>query len=404
MAPFCRTKEKLSFKDLFSLSLSLELSLSLFPFLVRKKFLGMEEKEILASGSPAVNSVTQSTPVHGGGGGSGGFLPQGVNMAAVNMRMERSVGVTPGGDGGGGGGDLVGKKKRGRPRKYDSDGNLRLSCVSPPPAQAPPPPGFCLSLPAASSEFSSKRGRGRPSGSGNWQLLASLGELFTNTAGGDFTPHVVTVNSGEDVAAKILSFSQKGPLGICVLSANGAVSNVTIRQPGSSGGLLTYEGRFEILSLTGSFTVSENGGVRSRTGGLSVSLAGPDGRVIGGGIAGLLMAASPIQIVVGSFMPNGYKVHKRKHNSEPRITSITPSALDTVTAATPISQAAPAGDTWLTPTSQLPLQQSHGEADKSTSNKQNMNATSMDSAEWNGSEPTSDQRPYPDINVSVLIE
>ncbi|GMP50085.1 hypothetical protein CsSME_00016837 [Camellia sinensis var. sinensis] len=225
----------------------------------------MEEKEILASGSPAVNSVTQSTPVHGGGGGSGGFLPQGVNMAAVNMRMERSVGVTPGGDGGGGGGDLVGKKKRGRPRKYDSDGNLRLSCVSPPPAQAPPPPGFCLSLPAASSEFSSKRGRGRPSGSGNWQLLASLGrrrkekkrkktriyltfgtlicegELFTNTAGGDFTPHVVTVNSGEDVAAKILSFSQKGPLGICVLSANGAVSNVTIRQPGSSGGLLTYE-------------------------------------------------------------------------------------------------------------------------------------------------------------------
>ncbi|THG02831.1 hypothetical protein TEA_014152 [Camellia sinensis var. sinensis] len=409
----------------------------------------MEEKEILASGSPAVNSVTQSTPVHGGGGGSGGLLPQGVNMAAVNMRMERSVGVTPGGDGGGGGGgDLVGKKKRGRPRKYDSDGNLRLSCVSPPPAQAPPPPGFCLSLPAASSEFSSKRGRGRPSGSGNWQLLASLGELFTNTAGGDFTPHVVTVNSGEDVAAKILSFSQKGPLGICVLSANGAVSNVTIRQPGSSGGLLTYEdvaakilsfsqkgplgicvlsangavsnvtirqpgssgglltyeGRFEILSLTGSFTVSENGGVRSRTGGLSVSLAGPDGRVIGGGIAGLLMAASPIQIVVGSFMPNGYKVHKRKHNYEPRITSITPSALDTVTAATPISQAAPAGDTWLTPTSQLPLQQSHGEADKSTSNKQNMNATSMDSAEWNGSEPTSDQRPYPDINVSVLIE
>lgn len=45
----------------------------------------------------------------------------------------------------------------------------------------------------------------------------------------------------QDVASKILSFSQKGPRGICVLSANGAVSNVTIRQPGSSGGILTYE-------------------------------------------------------------------------------------------------------------------------------------------------------------------
>lgn len=58
------------------------------------------------------------------------------------------------------------------------------------------------------------------------------------------------------------------------------------------------QGRFEILSLTGSFTVSEIGGVRSRTGGLSVSLAGPDGRVVGGGIAGLLTAASPIQVRV----------------------------------------------------------------------------------------------------------
>ena len=45
----------------------------------------------------------------------------------------------------------------------------------------------------------------------------------------------------QDVASKILSFAQKGPRGVCVLSANGAVSNVTIRQPGSSGGILTYE-------------------------------------------------------------------------------------------------------------------------------------------------------------------
>lgn len=57
----------------------------------------------------------------------------------------------------------------------------------------------------------------------------------------------------QDVASKILSFSQKGPRGICVLSANGAVSNVTIRQPGSSGGILTYEAWF----LTSSFFLSK---------------------------------------------------------------------------------------------------------------------------------------------------
>jgi len=48
--------------------------------------------------------------------------------------------------------------------------------------------------------------------------------------------------------------------------------------------------------LTGSFTVADNNGIRSRSGGLSVSLAGPDGRVIGGGVAGLLTAAGPIQV------------------------------------------------------------------------------------------------------------
>lgn len=41
---------------------------------------------------------------------------------------------------------------------------------------------------------------------------------------------------------------------------------------------------------------SDNGGTRSRSGGMSVSLASPDGRVVGGGVAGLLVAASPVQV------------------------------------------------------------------------------------------------------------
>lgn len=40
---------------------------------------------------------------------------------------------------------------------------------------------------------------------------------------------------------KIISFAQKGARAICVLAANGAISNVTLRQPDSSGGTLTYE-------------------------------------------------------------------------------------------------------------------------------------------------------------------
>lgn len=42
--------------------------------------------------------------------------------------------------------------------------------------------------------------------------------------------------------------------------------------------------------------VAEVDGQRSRTGGLSVALSGPDGRVLGGNVAGLLIAASPVQV------------------------------------------------------------------------------------------------------------
>lgn len=40
---------------------------------------------------------------------------------------------------------------------------------------------------------------------------------------------------------KIMTFSQQGPRAICILSANGPISNVTLRQPLTSGGTLTYE-------------------------------------------------------------------------------------------------------------------------------------------------------------------
>ena len=61
------------------------------------------------------------------------------------------------------------------------------------------------------------------------------------------------------------------------------------------------QGRFEILCLSGSYLKTDNGGSRSRSGGLSISLSSPDGRVIGGGVGGLLRAASPVQVIYLSF-------------------------------------------------------------------------------------------------------
>ncbi|GJT78837.1 AT-hook motif nuclear-localized protein 1-like protein, partial [Tanacetum coccineum] len=69
-----------------------------------------------------------------------------------------------------------------------------------------------------------------------------------------------------DFASKINSFSRYGPHAICVLS----------------GGTVTYEGGFEILKLSRSFTHGESEGVTLREGGMSIALSSPGGRVVGG--------------------------------------------------------------------------------------------------------------------------
>ncbi|KAI3699884.1 hypothetical protein L2E82_44491 [Cichorium intybus] len=75
----------------------------------------------------------------------------------------------------------------------------------------------------------------------------------------DFTPHVITVNSGE--------------------------------------------GRFDILSLSGPFVPNENLEAKKWSRGMSISLAGPNGRVLGGGLAGMLAAAGPVQVRNYDFAP-----------------------------------------------------------------------------------------------------
>lgn len=45
----------------------------------------------------------------------------------------------------------------------------------------------------------------------------------------------------QDIASKIMAFSQQGPRTVCILSANGAICNVTLRQPAMGGGTVSYE-------------------------------------------------------------------------------------------------------------------------------------------------------------------
>ncbi|KAJ7952320.1 AT-hook motif nuclear-localized protein [Quillaja saponaria] len=215
----------------------------------------------------------------------------------ANLSHGIGIGVSPGVSSG----EPV-KKKRGRPRKYGPDGAVSLA-LCPMSATANSQPGSSTPTP--------KKGRGRPPGSGRKQQLSTLGEWMNSSAGLAFAPHAISIEIGEDIVAKLLSFSQQRPRALCILSGTGIVSSVTLRQPASTGVSVTYEGRFQILCLSGSYLVAEDGGPRNRTGGVSVSVSSPDGQVIGGGVA-MLIAASPVQVVACSFLYGDSKTKSKE--------------------------------------------------------------------------------------------
>ncbi|XP_022965813.1 AT-hook motif nuclear-localized protein 14-like [Cucurbita maxima] len=179
-----------------------------------------------------------------------------------------------------------GRRKRGRPRKYGT-----------------PEEALAAKKAATASSHSSSKAKkdlvsssslNAVSASSKKSQLAALGN-----AGQGFAPQVIDVAAGEDVGQKIMLFMQQCKREICILSASGLVSNASLRQPSSSGGNVTYEGRFEIVSLCGSYVRTDIGG---KTGGLSVCLSSADGHIIGGGVGGPLMAAGPVQVIVGTFI------------------------------------------------------------------------------------------------------
>ncbi|KAL2345842.1 hypothetical protein Fmac_007127 [Flemingia macrophylla] len=178
------------------------------------------------------------------------------------------------------------KRKRGRPRKYGT------------PEQAL---AAKKAATTSSHSFSADKKPHSPSFHSSFKKSHSFA---LGNAGQGFTPHVISVAAGEDVGQKIMLFMQQSRREMCILSASGSISNASLRQPATSGGSITYEGRFEIISLTGSYVRNELG---SRTGGLSVCLSNTDGQIIGGGVGGPLKAAGPVQVIVGTFFIDNKK-------------------------------------------------------------------------------------------------
>ena len=144
-----------------------------------------------------------------------------------------------------------------------------------------------------------RKPRGRPAGSKNKPKPPII---ITRDSANTLRAHAMEVMSGCDVGECLATFARRKQRGICVLSATGCVTNVSLRQPNPSSGtgpVITLHGHFEILSLVGSILPPPSPlGVS----GLEIYLAGQQGQVVGGAIIGPLIASGPVIIMAATFM------------------------------------------------------------------------------------------------------
>ncbi|XP_051144000.1 AT-hook motif nuclear-localized protein 22-like [Andrographis paniculata] len=159
-------------------------------------------------------------------------------------------------------------------------------------------------IPEAAEEGGSitRRPRGRPAGSKNKPKPPII---ITRDSANALRSHVMEVADGGDIHDGVSAFAARRQRGVCVLSANGAVSNVTIRQPSAPGAVVTLHGRFEIMSLSGSFLPPPAPPSASA---LTIYLSGGQGQVMGGTVVGPLLASGPVVIMAASF---GNAVYER---------------------------------------------------------------------------------------------
>jgi predicted DNA-binding protein with PD1-like motif len=151
------------------------------------------------------------------------------------------------------------------------------------------------------SDMVGRRPRGRPAGSKN-KLKPPM--IITRESANTLRAHILEVTTGCDVFECIATYARKRQRGICVLSGTGTVTNVSLRQPSAIGSIVTLHGHFEILSLSGSFLPPP--APPSATN-LTIYLAGGQGQVVGGNIAGALIASGPVIIMASSFTNVAYE-------------------------------------------------------------------------------------------------
>ena len=154
---------------------------------------------------------------------------------------------------------------------------------------------------SANGDVQGRRPRGRPAGSKN---KPKPPVMISRESANTLRAHILEVGHGCDVFNSVAEYTEKRRCGICILSGSGMVTDVSLRQPAAAGGAVAFlAGRFEILSLSGSFLPRPAPpGATS----LTVFLAGSQGQVVGGSVVGGLTACGPVVVIAASFTDAAY--------------------------------------------------------------------------------------------------
>ncbi|CAN6936065.1 unnamed protein product [Brassica oleracea] len=167
-------------------------------------------------------------------------------------------------------------------------------------------PGPPDSDPVTSGSSQGKRSRGRPPGSKN---KPKPPVIVTRDSPNVLRSHVLEISSGADIVESVNTYARRRGRGVSILSGNGVVLNVVLRQPvtahgsnggvgAGAGGVVTLHGRFDILSITGTVLPPP---APPGAGGLSIFVAGAQGQVIGGSVVAPLVASGPVILMAASF-------------------------------------------------------------------------------------------------------
>ncbi|CAO2207039.1 unnamed protein product [Urochloa humidicola] len=194
---------------------------------------------------------------------------------------------------------------------------------------------------ATAVETAGKRRRGRPPGSKNKPKPAPVLTRDVEPAAA-MRPHVLEVPAGGDVARALAGFARRRGLGICVLAGTGAVADVSLRHPSSSppspaadgAAAVVFLGRYEILSISATFlapsmaTAPAAAPARAAARDLSVSLAGPHGQIVGGAVAGPLVAATTVVVLAAAFTDITFHRLPLEDDDAPAVASVSGSGAE----------------------------------------------------------------------------